>query len=143
MVEQDKTGRDVAGRKGYRRLSVAEERFVAALLLLVSYKRSRGEADDHFLATNQQMVDLLVARFGIEGMEAHGEHGRQFRRLKESFVTKAGEGKELKAKKAELVVMVEEGVPGTPSSYRMTRLLEAFAAEPPVPNTLPTLASPK
>jgi hypothetical protein len=143
MVEQDKTGRAVVGRKGYRRLSVAEEQFVEALLLLVSYKRARGEADDHFLATNQQMIDLLVARFGIEGMEAHGKHGRQFRRLKESFVTKARNGKELKARKAELVVMVEEGVPGTPSKYQMTRLLEAFAEDPPVPNKLPALASPK
>jgi hypothetical protein len=141
MVEQDKTGRDVAGGKGYRRLSVAEEQLVEALLLLVSYKRARGEADDHFLATNQQMVDLLVARFGIEGMAAHGEHGRQFRRLKESVVTKAREGKELKARKVELVEMVEEGVPGVPSRYRRTKLLEAFAEDPPVPNSSPALAS--
>jgi hypothetical protein len=119
------------------RLSPLEEQFIECLLVYAAYERDRGRADREVRATNQQLMALMRARFGV-AFDDHGPHGsKKFRRLKEAFVTKtlAGQGRtprECPARKRELLVMVEEGRKGfagrtgTPSRYRLTGLLEAF-----------------
>jgi hypothetical protein len=97
----------------YRRLSNLEEAFVETLLIQAAYKMSRSEP---FLATNEQLQKLLEVCHDIKLSD------EQLRQLKQRFITK---GKN-KASKNELLVMEQEGEPGTPSRYRLTGLAPAF-----------------
>ena len=111
-----------------RRLTPGEKRLAECLVRLVAYKLERGEVEgDEFLATNEQMMDLMAARFGAVFKSSANEFGsKQFRRLKQALITKPWKGRVNAAEKVELAVVVSEGCLGTPSRYRMTKLAEAF-----------------
>lgn len=130
-------GKEGQKKSRWSRLSALEEQFVECLIVYAGYERDRGRTVDDIRTTNQQLMALMQARFGV-AFDDYGPHGsKKFRRLKEAFVTKtlAGQGRtprECPARKRELLVMVEEGRKGfagrtgTPSRYRLTGLLEAF-----------------
>ncbi|MCX7664826.1 MAG: bifunctional DNA primase/polymerase [Gemmataceae bacterium] len=112
-------------------LTNRERQFAEILLVLAAYERAKpnreGMKPDEIRATNQQMIDLLLARHGVDlnpTSENQGAGKSQLRRLKATFVTACGRP----ARKVELLELTRVGERGQPSVYRLTGLLQAFGS---------------
>jgi hypothetical protein len=121
----------VLNRQGTQALALTtrEQQVAEILLVLAAYERTKPHRDgtkpDAIKATNQQMIDLLLARHGVDLRPTSNNQGAgksQFRRLKAMFIAACGRP----ARKAELLELTRMGERGQPSVYRLTGLLQAF-----------------
>ncbi len=123
----------VLDREGSKALTLTtrERQFAEILLVLTAYEKNKpnqeGMRPDEIKATNQQMIDLLLARHGVDLNPSSNNQGTgksQFRRLKATFVATCGRP----ARKVELLELRRMGERGQPSVYRLTGLLQAFGS---------------
>jgi hypothetical protein len=112
-------------------LTTRERQFAEVLLVLAAYERAKpnreGMKPDEIRATNQQMIDLLLVRHGVDlnpTSENQGAGKSQLRRLKATLVAMCGRP----ARKVDLLEMTRVGERSQPSVYRLTGLLQAFGS---------------